>query len=94
MTYGEVLFYFQLKANNGNYKTLALVSQYSPPDHALLEASSSTVWACRAGGDDSLMVINIKDILACSAMIPFTPLDSDVSKTKGFILLWTSWAQT
>lgn len=80
MTYGEVLFYFQLKANNGNYKTLALVSQYSPLDRTLLEASSGTVWACHAGGDNSLMVINIKDILVCSAMIPFTHPDSDVSE--------------
>ncbi|TFY65491.1 hypothetical protein EVJ58_g1955 [Rhodofomes roseus] len=77
--YGEVLYYFRIEAeargaNIGAIAhTLALVVQYSLPDSALLEASSGVLWACRAGDDDSIAVIDVKDIVACSAMIPFAP---------------------
>jgi len=88
--YGEVLYYFKIEFDEGAdsdksvTQALALVVQYTPPNHALLEASSGVVWACHAGGDDALTVINIKDIIACSAMIPFSPpgFDSDSTLTR------------
>ncbi|KAK7006805.1 hypothetical protein R3P38DRAFT_2555038 [Favolaschia claudopus] len=67
--YGEVQFFFQASVN-GDEKTLALISVYSPPNAALLEKSFQTVAECNYFGDDNLQVISILQIEAGVGMIP------------------------
>ncbi|KAK7020791.1 hypothetical protein R3P38DRAFT_2781427 [Favolaschia claudopus] len=62
-------FFFQASVN-GDEKTLALISVYSPPNAALLEKSFQTVAECNYFGDDNLQVISILQIEAGVGMIP------------------------
>lgn len=71
LRYGEVLYFFQHKIGN-NVHTLAVVSLYGLENALLLAESSGTVWACQAQGDDTLVVIDVKTILTCIAMVPHT----------------------
>jgi hypothetical protein len=57
-------------AIGSNEKTLALVSIYSPPNQALLDASSNTLWSCTHQGDVGLKVVDVKTISSVVAMIP------------------------
>ncbi|KIM73760.1 hypothetical protein PILCRDRAFT_80789 [Piloderma croceum F 1598] len=66
LEFAEVRFYLCLDEEN----TVALVSMYSPPDLALLEASHYTLWTCTYQGDAGLRVINAKAITAVVAMVP------------------------
>lgn len=67
--FGEVLYYFQCEVHLDEESTLALVSTYSAPDLALLEASHHTVVSCMHSGDASLQVIDVKLIHAVVAMV-------------------------
>ena len=49
---------------------LALVSIYSPPNQALLDASFNTLWSCTHQGDAGLKVVDVKTISSGIAMIP------------------------
>lgn len=54
-------------------RTFALLSKYGPPNEDLLGASSGVVWACCApAAGHGLVVIDVKSIVACVAMIPST----------------------
>jgi hypothetical protein len=50
-----------------------MVSVYSAPHQHLFELSYSTLWSCTHGGDNSLMVIDVKSIEAVVAMVPHQP---------------------
>ncbi|ETW85806.1 hypothetical protein HETIRDRAFT_43206, partial [Heterobasidion irregulare TC 32-1] len=69
LRYREVLYFFRHKVNNYIH-TLAVISLYSLENAFLLSELSGTVWACQAQGDNTLIVINVKTILTCVAMIP------------------------
>ena len=69
MAFGEVQFYFRLVIGS-NEKTLALVSLYSPPNQALLNASFNTLWSCTYQGDAGPKVVDVKMISSVVAMIP------------------------
>lgn len=69
--YGEVQFFFRAKLGN-EIKACALVSVYGPPDEDLLHESSHALWLCHYNGNETLKVIDIKQIATCVAMIPFT----------------------
>ena len=69
VNYGEVQFFFQARVQ-GNLKTLAVVSVYSPPNPALLEHSYNTLWACQYRGEANLEVIDVQNILSVVALIP------------------------
>jgi hypothetical protein len=68
--FGEVLYYFQCEVHLDEESTLALVSTYSAPDLALLEALHHTVVSCMHLGDASLQVIDVKLIHVVVAMVP------------------------
>ena len=68
LRYREVLYFFQHKANNTMH-TLVMVSLYGLENEFLLAESLGTVWACQAQGDNALIVINVKTILTCVAMV-------------------------
>ncbi|KAG1761276.1 hypothetical protein EDD22DRAFT_780076 [Suillus occidentalis] len=68
--FGEVLYFFQCEVHQDEESTLALISTYSAPDPALLEASHHTVVSCSHLGDASLQVIDVKSIHAVVAMVP------------------------
>ena len=74
--FAEVRFYFRLNVDNKE-KTLALVSVYSPPDAALLEMSSHTLWSCIYQDDVTLKVIDAKAIVSVVAMVPHQPFPGD-----------------
>ncbi|KAH7903077.1 hypothetical protein BJ138DRAFT_1138795 [Hygrophoropsis aurantiaca] len=67
--FGEVYFYFQIQLNQ-ELKTLALVSMYSPPDMAILKASSQTLYSCVHRGDGDLVLVEANTIESVVAMIP------------------------
>ena len=79
MHFAEVLFYLLLVVGN-ELKALGLVSMYSQPDQALLEASSYTLWSCTYQGDAALKVINVKAIVGVVAMIPHQPFPGSVGR--------------
>jgi hypothetical protein len=54
-------------------KSLAMVSTYSAPNQHLFELSYCTLWSCTHGGDNSLVVIDVKSIEAVVAMVPHQP---------------------
>ena len=68
--YGEVQFFFQATIRDVT-QTLALVSNYSPPDLALFRQSHETLWTCHYQGAADLRVINVKTIHSVVAMVPF-----------------------
>ncbi|KAI0059597.1 hypothetical protein BV25DRAFT_1889570 [Artomyces pyxidatus] len=78
--YAEVRFFFQWPINNPTH-CLALVSRYGAPDAALLDASSRTVWAARALGDDGLAVIDVTTILENVGMVPYPPVPPHTGPT-------------
>jgi hypothetical protein len=49
------------------------VSTYSAPHRQLFEISYGTLWSCTFGGDNSLIVIDVKSIEAVVAMVPHQP---------------------
>jgi hypothetical protein len=65
-----VQFFFQVTIHD-NTQTLALVSDYSPPDLDLLRKSYHTLWTCRYQGAQALRVIGVKNICSVIAMVPF-----------------------
>ena len=69
LRYGEILYFFVHKVHD-TVHALAVVSLYSLEDARLLAESLGAVWACRAQGDHSLIVIDVKTILTCVAMVP------------------------
>jgi hypothetical protein len=73
--YGEVEFFFQATIH-GDTRTLALVSNHSPPDLALLRKSYNTLWTCRHQGADDLHVVDVKNIHSVVAVVPF-PFERD-----------------
>ncbi|KAF8156693.1 hypothetical protein B0H34DRAFT_658155, partial [Crassisporium funariophilum] len=68
---GEVQYFFQARINEHN-KTLALISQFSLPNANLLAKSSGALIVCQYRGIALLVVISVKNIISCIAMIPFT----------------------
>ena len=53
-------------------ETLALCSLYSPADERYLEESNGALLVCRYEGEGRLIVIRVKTIISCIAMVPFT----------------------
>ncbi|KAI9057969.1 hypothetical protein FKP32DRAFT_1660001 [Trametes sanguinea] len=76
-TFAEVRFYFQYVLD-GDTHTLAMVSQFSAPDDAILRGSAQTLIACTYQGDDALRVIRATDIASVVAMVPLpmTPAEA------------------
>jgi hypothetical protein len=68
--YSEVIFFFQATIHD-HTRTLALVSDYSPPDLDLLRHSYETLWTCRYQGADNLRVVDVKNIQSVVAIVPF-----------------------
>ena len=77
--YAKVQFYFQATIHN-QIQTLALVSDYSPPDLGMLRQTHETLWTCRYPGAEALQVINVKNIHAVVAIVPFS-----FDQTKFFV---------
>ena len=69
MEYAEVRYYMRLRVGD-EIRTLAMISLYHPPDRALLELSSETMWSCTSGGDETLRLVEVKCIEAVVAMVP------------------------
>ncbi|KAG2112432.1 hypothetical protein DEU56DRAFT_749347, partial [Suillus clintonianus] len=66
-----VLYFFEAHLESGQPPVaLAVVSVYGPPDPALLESSSFTVWSCEYHGEGALAVIPVRCIKAVVAMVP------------------------
>jgi hypothetical protein len=61
-----VLYYLRTDQEN----TLALISLYSNPDPALLQASHHTLWSCKYQGDAALRAVDAKKIVGVAAMVP------------------------
>ena len=66
----EVRFYFQATVE-GIDETLALCSMYSPADEYFRECSHDALNVCDYGGEDNLVIIQVKSILSVIAMVPF-----------------------
>ena len=64
--------YFFRAIVGGTRETLALCSLYSPADERYLEESNGALFVCRYHGETQLVVIRVKTILSCIAMVPFT----------------------
>jgi hypothetical protein len=67
---------------NSKIRTLALISLYSLPDRQLLEDSYATLFVCRYRGDDALVVVDAKEILAVISMAPL-PLKPEEAAEEG-----------
>ncbi|EMD33184.1 hypothetical protein CERSUDRAFT_68233 [Gelatoporia subvermispora B] len=67
--FAEVQYFF-LAPIAAEHRPLALVSLYSPPDADLLQRSHNTVYSCEYQGQDSLIVINARDIHSVVAIVP------------------------
>jgi hypothetical protein len=61
-----VLYYLRTDREN----TIALISLYSTPDAALLQASHHTLWSCAYQGDAALRAVDVKAIVGVAAMVP------------------------
>ncbi|KAA1466965.1 hypothetical protein DENSPDRAFT_766810, partial [Dentipellis sp. KUC8613] len=70
--FAEVQFYFRLTIDGGQEKNLAMVSLFGPPDPNLLQLSSQAVWSCTYGGEQNMLVIDIKSIQSVVGMVPHT----------------------
>jgi hypothetical protein len=57
-----------------------MISVYSAPHQDLLQLSYNTLWSCTHHGDNSLIVIDVKSILAVIAMVPHQPFLQDPIK--------------
>jgi hypothetical protein len=57
-----------------------MISVYSAPHQGLLQLSYNTLWSCTHHGDNSLIVIDVKSILAVVAMVPHQPFLQDPIK--------------
>lgn len=68
--FGDVRYYFRFDINNDITRTLAVISLYSRPDPELLATSSSTLWSCRHQGDTTIVVVDVKCIIAVVAVVP------------------------
>ncbi|KAH9941333.1 hypothetical protein B0H21DRAFT_676936, partial [Amylocystis lapponica] len=79
--FGEVLFYVYLDIPHPQHgteeKALALVSIYTQPHPALLQASLHTVLSCQYQGDCALCFIEVKAIESVVAMVPHNPFPGD-----------------
>jgi hypothetical protein len=60
---------------NHRRRRLALVTLYGPPDAELRAKSFDTLWVCKYGGDESLLVLDVKSIQSVVSMVPFLPHD-------------------
>jgi hypothetical protein len=67
------------------YKVLALLSVYSPPDPGLFEASNGTVLSCTYHGDACLKVIDVSSIVSVVAMIPHNPFADGDTQEQYFV---------
>ncbi|EMD33759.1 hypothetical protein CERSUDRAFT_67897 [Gelatoporia subvermispora B] len=70
--FAEVQYFFLARIGTTK-RALALVSLYSPPDVNLLQISHHTVYSCEYRGQDSLAVIEAKDISSVVAVVPESP---------------------
>jgi hypothetical protein len=78
LNFAEVQYYLRLAVpSEGDLKTLALVSVYSPPDEGLLKDSSSTLWSCAYRGNAALRIIDINAITSVVAMVPQPPFRAE-----------------
>ena len=68
-------------------KTLALLSIYSPPNQALLDASFNTLWSCTHQGDAGLKVVDVKTISSVVAMIPHSAQNFPGDTTGHFFVV-------
>ncbi|KII89767.1 hypothetical protein PLICRDRAFT_564772 [Plicaturopsis crispa FD-325 SS-3] len=82
--FAEVLFFFEFRVGQEE-RQLALVSMFTPPDAALLEASVNTLWSCRHQGDLGLRVIDTKYILSVVAMVPHRIALHGVTQDRFFV---------
>jgi hypothetical protein len=69
------------------YKTVAIISLYSPPDEELLNLSHHTVWSCTSQGEAGLRIVDVTTICAVVAVIPHRPtLPSGVTQDRLFVV--------
>ena len=68
--FAEVKFYFT-KTFGDESQAFALVSLYLPPNKHLLQITHNTLVICKYQGEEMLVVIDVKSILAVVAMVPF-----------------------
>jgi cephalosporin-C deacetylase-like acetyl esterase len=83
-----VQYYFRLCFEDIVH-TLSVISVFSQPDASLLAESSHTVYACHYQGDNSLTTIDVKQIKAVVAMIPYFRVINDgiqVPETEHFLV--------
>ncbi|KIL57255.1 hypothetical protein M378DRAFT_88135 [Amanita muscaria Koide BX008] len=74
--FGEVRYYFRLRFAEFVH-TLCVISVFSQPESSLLAESSHTVYSCHYEGDESLIAIDVKQIKAVVAMIPYFKLTDE-----------------
>lgn len=63
--------FFFTKTFGEETRAFALVSLYSPPNNYLLDQTYNTLVVCRYQGETSLVVVDVRSILAVVAMVPF-----------------------
>ena len=75
--FAEVHYYFQMHVQNQT-KTLALVTKYSDPDAEIVRESFGTLWVFKKQrrGEETLMVIEAKKIVAVVAIVPLPGSDN------------------
>jgi hypothetical protein len=67
-SFAEVLYYFRLQVSPDRTHTVAVIAPYGSPDEFLLAESSNTLYSCEM--EDSITVINVKQIESVVAMLP------------------------
>lgn len=77
--FGDVQYFFRADIN-GETRTLALISCFGEPDQHLVEESYGALGVFTYRGEDAFKVIDVKQIQAVVAMVPFHEL-GDVDET-------------
>jgi len=77
--FGEVHFFYRISIGIDQWRPVALISLYSPPDPDLLKISSDTLLVCKYQGDDSLILVEAQAIKSVIAMVPFMEKPEDGS---------------
>ncbi|KAF8836719.1 hypothetical protein BDN67DRAFT_910623, partial [Paxillus ammoniavirescens] len=70
---GEVIYFTQLGVQVNQvwrYESVALIQLFLHPNATLFQCSFHTVVACKKGGIEDCVAVNVKDILGVVAMTP------------------------
>ncbi len=59
-------------------ETLAMLSDYTPPDLAIAQKTHGVLLACQYQGQRSLRVVDAKEIYSVVAMLPLRPRPSEM----------------